>query len=110
MKKVLFSAVLFVTLLAYSVPPKMPFTIEPLIPRKINVDWDASKQYVLTANNFEIVEGQNTPTVKLAAQEIADILTEAFGPGYQPGRHRCRKPRKSRLSGVCQKSGKPETH
>ncbi len=84
MKKILFSAVLFVTLLAYSVPPKMPFTIDPLIPRKIDIDWDASKQLFLTSDNFEIVECQNTPTVKLAAKEIADILTEAFGGPVKP--------------------------
>ena len=84
MKKLLFAVVMFGTILLYGVPPKMPFTIEPLIPRKINVDWDSSKQFFLTANNFEIVEGQNTPTVKLAAQEIADIMTEAFGVPVKP--------------------------
>ena len=84
MKKLLFAVVLLSAILSYAVPPKMPFTIEPLIPRKINVDWDSSKQFLLTANNFDIVECQNTPTVKLAAQEIADILSEAFELPVKP--------------------------
>ena len=38
MKKLLFAALMFVAILAQAEVPKMPFTIEPQIPRKINVD------------------------------------------------------------------------
>ena len=84
MKKILLAAVLFVAVLSYGVPPKMPFTIEPQIPRKINVDWSSSGKIFLTSDNFEIVECQNTPTVKFAAKEIADILSDAFGKPVKP--------------------------
>ena len=51
-------------------------------PRKISV----GKRTVLTIapGNFDIVECQNTPTVKLAAKEIADAMSEVFGAPVKP--------------------------
>ena len=68
--------------LCFGAAPKLPFTIEPQIPRMINV----GKAAVLTLlpGNFDIVMCQNTPTVKLAAKEIADALSKVFGTPVKP--------------------------
>ena len=82
MKRFLLAVLLFGAVFAHGAPPKLPFTIDPQIPRKITV----GKTPVLTLapGNFDIVECQNTPTIKLAAKEIADALTEVFGIPVKP--------------------------
>ena len=82
MKRFLFAAALFAALFVCGAPPKLPFTIEPQIPRKISVG--KRPALTLTPGNFDIVACQNTPTVKLAAQEIADALSEVFGMPVNP--------------------------
>ena len=82
MKRFLFAAALSAALFVCGAPPKLPFTIEPQLPRKITV----GKTAVLTLmpGNFDIVACQNSPTVKLAAKEIADALSEVFGSPVKP--------------------------
>ena len=61
---------------------ELPFNIEPRIPRKITVG--TQPLLVLKPGNFEVLTGDNTPTVKLAAQEIADGLSLVFGTKIKP--------------------------
>ena len=82
MKRFLFAAALMAALFVCGAPPKLPFTIEPQIPRKIGVG--KTTVLTLTPGNFDIVACQNTPTVKLAAKEIADALSEVFGSPVKP--------------------------
>ena len=64
-------------LICHGAPEALPFNIEPQIPRKIQI----GKKPLLTLapGNFEIIASQNTPTVKLAAHEIASGLSQVFG-------------------------------
>ena len=82
MKKILFAAMLFAAALCFGGKPELPFSIDPRIPRKIEVG--KGTVLTLTPGNFEIVECQDTPTVKLAAQEIADALSEVFSTPVKP--------------------------
>ena len=77
MKKLLFVCAFAAALLCSGAKPELPFTIDPKIPRKISVG--KTPVLTLTPGSFDIVECQNTPTVKLAAKEIADALSEVFG-------------------------------
>ena len=76
MKKILFAAALLTTALCFGGKPELPFSIDPKIPRKISVGKTAV--LTLTPGNFDIVECRKTPTVQLAAKEIADALSEVF--------------------------------
>ena len=82
MKRLLLGCALAAAFLVSGAAPKLPFTIDPLIPRKI----DIGKSAVLTLvpGKFDIVECQKTPTVKLAAKEIADALSAVFGTDIKP--------------------------
>ena len=63
--------------LCAGVSPVLPFKIDPAIPRKIAVG--NKTLLTLKPSNYEIIMGVNTPTVKLAAREIADGLALVFG-------------------------------
>ena len=82
MKRIFFTAALMAALFVCGAPPKLPFTIEPQIPRKIGVG--KTPVLTLTPGNFDIVACQNTPTIKLAAKEIADALSEVFSTPVKP--------------------------
>ena len=82
MKKILSAALLFGALLTFGAPPKLPFTIDPQIPRKINVG--KTPALTLTPGNFDIVVCRNIPAVHLAAKEMAEALSEVFGAPVKP--------------------------
>ena len=82
MKKILFAAMLFAAALCSGEAAPLPFSIEPKIPRKISVG--KAPALTLTPGNFDIVACQKTPTVQLAAKEIADALSEVFGTPVKP--------------------------
>ena len=72
MKKLSAALLLLSVLAAFAGNVPLPFCIEPKIPRKIVIG--KTPVLTLTPGNFEIVEGRKTPTVKLAAKEIADAV------------------------------------
>ena len=82
LKEVLFAAMLFAAAQCFGEAGALPFSIEPKIPRKIGVG--KTPVLTLTPGNFDIVECRNTPTVKLAAKEIADALSEVFSTPVKP--------------------------
>ena len=72
--------VLFLLCMAFicaAASPVLPFNIDPKIPRQITVG--SETLLALKAANYEIIMGENTPTVKLATGEIADGLALVFG-------------------------------
>ena len=82
MKKLSAALLLLSVLAAFAGNVPLPFSIDPKIPRKIVIG--KTPVLTLTPGNFEIVEGQKTPTVKLAAKEIADALSGVFGVTVTP--------------------------
>ena len=64
-----------VTALTLCGAQKLPFSIDPKIPRKINVGDKAL--LTLTPGKFEIVEGANNYVIKFAATEMAEALSDA---------------------------------
>ena len=77
MKKFLLFSFLIAAVLCSGAPElKLPFTIEPRTPRKIEV---GKKTFVtLTPRNFDIIAG-TTPTARFAAKEMAEALSGVFG-------------------------------
>ena len=90
MKRLMLACALAAAFLAPGAAPEMPFTIDPLIPRKISIGKNAV--LTLAPDKFDIVECQQTPTVKLAAKEIADALSAAFGADIRSVRESTGKP------------------
>ena len=73
-----------VTALTLCGAQKLPFSIDPKIPRKINVGDKAL--LALTPGKFEIVEGANNYVIKFAATEMAEALSAVMGCQVKPVR------------------------
>ena len=82
MKKLLFAWAFAAAVLCFGAGPSLPFSIDPKIPRKIDVG--KKPVLTLTPGNFDVVAGRDIPAVKLAAKEIADALSEVFGTPVKP--------------------------
>jgi hypothetical protein len=71
-------------------PVKLPFTIEPLTPRCVEIG--KKTVMTLTAENFDIVDAGRTPTSKFAAREIAEALSAVFNTKLAVQRKAGKKP------------------
>ena len=76
-KKMLWTFLLCAAAFSLAGAQKLPFSIDPKIPRKITI----GKQTLMTLapGNFEIVMGNSSGVVKFASQELAQVLSEVFG-------------------------------
>ena len=82
-KKLLFAAAAAVCAVSFGAEPlKLPFNIDPQIPRKIEIG--KTPVLTLTPGNFEVVQCSWYPTSELAAKEIADALSEVFESKITP--------------------------
>ena len=82
-RKLLFAAAAAVCAISFGAEPlKLPFNIDPQIPRKIEIG--KTPVLTLTPGNFEVVQCSWYPTSELAAKEIADALSEVFESKITP--------------------------
>ena len=70
-QKLLFAAAVAACTISFGAEPlKLPFNIDPRIPRKIEIG--KSAVLTLSPGNFEVVQCSWYPAVELAAREIAE--------------------------------------
>ena len=81
-RKLLFAAAAAVCACVFGAEPlKLPFNIDPQIPRKIEIG--KTPVLTLTPGNFEVVQCSWYPTSELAAKEIADAAQNGDAAALQ---------------------------
>ena len=82
MKRIVGVLLLAAAAFSLSGAQKLPFSIDPKLPRKISIGSKSVMQ--LAPGNFEIVRASSSKVTEFAAQEMAEALSAVFGVKIKP--------------------------